>query len=186
MEFIKKINSESEFIKSLLQMIKHLDQKTFKKPAKVLVGNYKGSGIAGFYSKRWLFRKLGLADVYVIFAKNQNQINAINGGLGLERLVVCVAIHEVRHRFQFYHPQCLISADFIRGDKTFIDKIYKPIYERYGYNEKVFERELDAALIESIVFSYYQFPKFTVNIVEELITCNEHNVLEIISKIKSP
>ena len=183
MKLVKTNISSMDFAEQIKEFIIYLDATIFKKPAKVSINsnetNRKFRGIALFMSKRWLFRFLWLRDEYIIFEKSD--------GLELYRKEVFKAIsisaHEVRHRYQHYNKHTMISYDFIEKancfNKAWVEYVYNGNISLYGKNTTVFKKEFDASLIESIICYYHKHPKLTIDLVVELVTCNQENIEKI-------
>lgn len=179
--------SSEDFVLHLQKLIKYFDGKIFKKPANVSISHsdiYRGNGVAGFATKRWLFRVIGLPDDYIIWQKSK-QLEILRerefGAIG------CTA-HEVRHRFQHYNPKSLISLSFVKQNpkyfpKGMIDHLYKNLYPLHSKNKEVFEREFDSSLIELLINCLYKNKKMTMDFILELIQCNESNIESILSKL---
>lgn len=186
MKILNKTSSVSEFTESVVEMLKHLDGQIFKKPAIVLINKehrYANFGLGGFQSKRWLFRVLGLPDSYVIFEKSKSLETEIKK----DYKVTSFAAHEVRHRFQLYNKKSLISENFILKNsllpKQWIDLIVYGNHKLYPKNKKVFTRELDASLIDSIISYYHKHPKLTIDMAIDLIVSSEDTIKGILTKL---
>lgn len=189
MDIKYKANSVQDFADRLKVVISHLDSSIFEKSGLVLISNderYKNYGTAAFSSKRQIFRWMGMRDNYFIFAKSKNLEKSIN----FEFMATAVAAHEVRHRFQHYNKNVLISYDFLKTKKYVPEKILEHIYlenyNLYGKNKNDFAMEFDASIIGAIVDLGYQHPNFTMETIIELIQCNESTIGEVLSKVVSP
>jgi hypothetical protein len=189
MEITYKANSAQDFANRLKEVISHLDDSIFKKPGIVSISNderYKNSGTAAFSSKRPIFHWLGMRDNYFIFAKSKNLEKSIN----FEFMATSVAAHEVRHRFQYYNKNVLITYDFLKQKKYIpgkvLEHIYFENYNLYGKNKTDFDMEFDASIIEAIVDLGYQHPNFTMDTVIKLIQCSEDTIGDVLSKIVRP
>lgn len=187
MEIIYKAKSAQDFIERLIKFITYLDSKIFDKPARVLISHnqfYENFGTAGFISKRWFFKIIGLYDLYLVYEKSK-KIQIVSN---LEFTAICIASHEVRHRFQKYNKESIISPNFIYQSKCLkkdlIDYVYNGNISLYQKKLNIFKKEFDASLIESIISSNYKNPKLTIEIIVELVTCNEGNIESIVSKFK--
>lgn len=184
MEIIYKAKSVQDFIERLIKFITYLDSKIFDKSAKVLISHnqlYENFGTAGFVSKRWFFRIIGLCDLYLVYEKSKKIQIASN----YEITAICIASHEVRHRFQKYNKESIISPNFIYQSKYLKKDLIDYVYNgniHYLKKLKIFKKEFDASLIESIISSNYKNPRLTIEIIVELVTCNERNIGSIISK----
>lgn len=186
-EILNKAESTEDFALHLEKVIKYLDNKTFDKTAKVSIRSnkpYMGMPAAGFSTKRWLFRRLGLLDDYFIF-QNSKHLEVLSK---LEYGAICCGLHEVRHRFQHYNANCLITLEFARQHVKYFPKgmfgyLYVNVYQKYG-DRIIRNREFDASLIESLVSCLYKNQKMTIDVILDLITCNESNILPILSKLK--
>lgn len=152
MKILNRTNTILEFTDCASKMIEYLDQKIFTKSAKVSINRdirNANFGLGGFQSKRWIFRKLGLSDDYVIFEKSK----ALETEIKKDYKVISFASHEVRHRFQAYNKKSIISADFILQNtllpKQWMDLIIEGNRKLYGINKTVFCHEVDASLMLS-------------------------------------
>lgn len=186
MNILNRTNTVVEFTECASKMIEHLDQKIFTKSAKVSINRDMRNanfGLGGFQSKRWIFRKLGFSDDYVIFEKSR----ALETEIKKDYKVISFASHEIRHRFQVYNQKSIISADFILGNtllpKQWMELIIEGNRKLYGRNKTVFCREVDASLVDSIISYYHKHPNLTINVVIELITSNEDTIKTTLAKL---
>lgn len=184
-------NDVVSFIRKIVQSILFFDSLIFKKPAKVTIiksERFSQSGIAGFATKRWLFRAIGLPDDYFIFTKSNQMTKSMQQG---ECGAVGCAIHEVRHRFQHYNKKSIITYGFAKQSKYFpvgvVDAIYKHTNPKHQQNQEVFEREFDCSLIEALhVCFYYLYhakkQEVPVELIIGLISCNEEKIETILKQ----
>lgn len=67
----------------------------------------------------------------------------------LEPVIIGIAAHEVRHRFQDLNPDCILSKDFLVKHKLVQPNLVRKLIEDYNHQELV-KLEIDAYFISNL------------------------------------
>ncbi len=97
--------------------------------------------------------------------KNSELVKTINQSskFSLEEILIAIAVHEIRHRLQYYYPERIFSPqDYQDTNNEYLKRVFRYVEalcrEIYTSSEE-FKKEFDAAVIEHIIVDKWHHNK---------------------------
>ncbi len=130
----------------------------------------------------WFLRIIGHRGYFKFWSDEKINAELQNNQIALKRIL----IHELRHRFQATHSNCLISKKFVEKYRFYFQNdMLSLVYNKSEKHEDLWKQscEFDANLIEWVYIQHQKKPKMSDDIIVSLITSNEKEILRVISRL---